>query len=71
MNQSVNPFVPKGDSNALMNKEKRRPQKLSSPKPTALSLARMVWNGPIFKILSVLIRDPTQLSGAAFCEGSA
>ncbi|XP_049647607.1 von Willebrand factor A domain-containing protein 3A isoform X1 [Accipiter gentilis] len=41
MNQSVNPFVPKGDSNALMNKEKRRPQKLSSPKPTALSLARM------------------------------
>lgn len=42
MNQSVNPFVPEGDSNALTKKEKKRPQKLPSPKPTALSLARMV-----------------------------
>ncbi|XP_029858272.1 von Willebrand factor A domain-containing protein 3A [Aquila chrysaetos chrysaetos] len=41
VNQSVNPFVPEGDSNALTKKEKRRPQKLPSPKPTALSLARM------------------------------
>ncbi|XP_010290116.1 PREDICTED: von Willebrand factor A domain-containing protein 3A [Phaethon lepturus] len=40
VNQSVNPFIPEGDSNVLMKKEKRRPQKLPSPKPTALSLAR-------------------------------
>uniref|UniRef100_A0A8C0IF56 von Willebrand factor A domain containing 3A n=1 Tax=Bubo bubo TaxID=30461 RepID=A0A8C0IF56_BUBBB len=40
--QSVRPFIPEGDSNMLMKKEKRRPQKLPSPKPTALSLARMV-----------------------------
>ncbi|KFV02357.1 von Willebrand factor A domain-containing protein 3A, partial [Tauraco erythrolophus] len=38
---SVNPFKPEGDSNFLTKKEKRRPQKLPSPKPTALSLARM------------------------------
>ncbi|KAM9598735.1 von Willebrand factor A domain-containing protein 3A isoform 1-T1 [Morphnus guianensis] len=41
MNQSVNPFVPEEDSNTLTKKEKRRPQKLPSPRPTALSLARM------------------------------
>ncbi|KFP11726.1 von Willebrand factor A domain-containing protein 3A, partial [Egretta garzetta] len=40
VNQSVNPFIPEGDSNVLTKKEKR-PQKLPSPKPTALSLARM------------------------------
>ncbi|XP_071616839.1 von Willebrand factor A domain-containing protein 3A isoform X2 [Heliangelus exortis] len=40
VHQSVNPFVPEGDSNVLTKKEKRRPQKLPSPKPTALSLAR-------------------------------
>ncbi|KAM9290621.1 von Willebrand factor A domain-containing protein 3A [Morus bassanus] len=40
VNQSVNPFIP-GDSNVLVKKEKRRPQKMPSPKPTALSLARM------------------------------
>ncbi|KFP63031.1 von Willebrand factor A domain-containing protein 3A, partial [Cariama cristata] len=40
VNQSVKPFIP-GDSNMLTKKEKRRPQKLPSPKPTALSLARM------------------------------
>ncbi|KFO84765.1 von Willebrand factor A domain-containing protein 3A, partial [Buceros rhinoceros silvestris] len=40
VNQSVNPFKP-GDSNVLMKKENRRPQKLLPPKPTALSLARM------------------------------
>ncbi|XP_064318034.1 von Willebrand factor A domain-containing protein 3A, partial [Phalacrocorax carbo] len=40
VNQSVNPFIP-GGSNVLMKKEDRRPQKLLSPKPTALSLARM------------------------------
>ncbi|KFP89190.1 von Willebrand factor A domain-containing protein 3A, partial [Acanthisitta chloris] len=39
-NQSVNP-LPEGDSNVLMKQDKRRPQKLPSPKPTALSLARM------------------------------
>ncbi|KFZ68142.1 von Willebrand factor A domain-containing protein 3A, partial [Podiceps cristatus] len=41
VNQSVNPFTPEGDSNMLTKKEKRRPQKFPSPKPTALSLARM------------------------------
>ncbi|KAM6078000.1 von Willebrand factor A domain-containing protein 3A isoform 2-T2 [Theristicus caerulescens] len=41
VNQSVNPFIPEGGSNVLTKKEKRRPQKLPSPKPTALSLARM------------------------------
>ncbi|XP_074014565.1 von Willebrand factor A domain-containing protein 3A [Numenius arquata] len=41
VNQSVNPFIPEGDSNMLLKKEKRKPQKLPSPKPTALSLARM------------------------------
>ncbi|XP_010018082.1 PREDICTED: von Willebrand factor A domain-containing protein 3A [Nestor notabilis] len=40
VNQSVNPFIP-GDSNVLAKKERRKPQKLPSPKPTALSLARM------------------------------
>nr|XP_009681674.1 PREDICTED: von Willebrand factor A domain-containing protein 3A isoform X3 [Struthio camelus australis] len=40
-NQPVNPFVPETDSKMLVKKEKRRPQKLPSPKPTALSLARM------------------------------
>ncbi|XP_074775453.1 von Willebrand factor A domain-containing protein 3A [Athene noctua] len=39
--QSVRPFLPEGDSNMFMKKEKRRPQKLPPPKPTALSLARM------------------------------
>lgn len=66
VNQSVNPFTPEGDSNVLRKNEKRRPHKLSSPKPTALSLARMVWNGPIFKILRVLIRDSTQLSDVRY-----
>ncbi|KAM4657301.1 von Willebrand factor A domain-containing protein 3A [Amazona ochrocephala] len=41
VNQSVNTFIPEGDPNVLAKKEKRRPQKLPSPKPTALSLARM------------------------------
>ncbi|XP_010154088.1 PREDICTED: von Willebrand factor A domain-containing protein 3A, partial [Eurypyga helias] len=41
VNQSVNPFVPEGDSNVLPKKEKIKPKKLPSPKPTALSLARM------------------------------
>ncbi|KAM6379102.1 von Willebrand factor A domain-containing protein 3A [Pluvialis apricaria] len=41
VNQSVNSFIPEGDSNVLLKKEKRKPQKLPSPKPTALSLARM------------------------------
>ncbi|KFU93863.1 von Willebrand factor A domain-containing protein 3A, partial [Chaetura pelagica] len=41
VNQSVNPFIPEGHSNVLTKKEKRRPQKLPPPKPTALSLARM------------------------------
>ncbi|XP_027512563.1 von Willebrand factor A domain-containing protein 3A isoform X1 [Corapipo altera] len=41
VNQSVNPFTPEGDSNALTKNEKRRPQKLPSPKPTAPSPARM------------------------------
>ncbi|KAM6299191.1 von Willebrand factor A domain-containing protein 3A [Aegotheles albertisi] len=41
VNHSVSPSIPEGDSNALTQKEKRRPQKLPSPKPTALSLARM------------------------------
>ncbi|XP_063199719.1 von Willebrand factor A domain-containing protein 3A isoform X3 [Chroicocephalus ridibundus] len=41
VNQSVGPFIPEGDSNVLLKKEKRKPQKLLSPKPTALSLARM------------------------------
>ncbi|KAM7091838.1 von Willebrand factor A domain-containing protein 3A [Ciconia maguari] len=41
VNRSANPFIPEGDSNIPTKKEKRRPQKLSSPKPTALSLARM------------------------------
>ncbi|XP_064376341.1 von Willebrand factor A domain-containing protein 3A [Dromaius novaehollandiae] len=40
-NQSVNPFIPERDSKMLVKKEKRRPQKWPSPKPTALSLARM------------------------------
>ncbi|KAM9372601.1 von Willebrand factor A domain-containing protein 3A [Phaethornis superciliosus] len=40
VHQSVNPFIAEGDSNVLTKKEKRRPQKLPSPKPTALSLAR-------------------------------
>ncbi|KAM6121549.1 von Willebrand factor A domain-containing protein 3A [Phoenicopterus ruber ruber] len=38
VNQSVNSFIPEGDSNVLTKKEKRKPQKLPSPKPTALSL---------------------------------
>lgn len=71
VNQSVNTFIPEGDPNVLAKKEKRRPQKLLSPKPTALSLARMVWNGPIFNMLCVLIRDLTWLSDAALCERSA
>ncbi|XP_027665828.2 von Willebrand factor A domain-containing protein 3A [Falco rusticolus] len=41
VNQSVNLSIPEGDANVLTKKEKRRPQKLPSPKPTALSLARM------------------------------
>ncbi|XP_054699454.1 von Willebrand factor A domain-containing protein 3A isoform X2 [Grus americana] len=41
VNHTVNPFIPEGDSNVLTKKEKRRPQKLPPPKPTALSLARM------------------------------
>ncbi|XP_009884775.1 PREDICTED: von Willebrand factor A domain-containing protein 3A [Charadrius vociferus] len=41
VHQSVNPFLPEEDSNVLLKKEKRKPQKLPSPKPTALSLARM------------------------------
>ncbi|KFZ53138.1 von Willebrand factor A domain-containing protein 3A, partial [Antrostomus carolinensis] len=41
VNPSVNPFIPEGDSNVPVKKEKRRPQKLPFPKPTALSLARM------------------------------
>ncbi|XP_065500951.1 von Willebrand factor A domain-containing protein 3A [Caloenas nicobarica] len=41
VNQSVNAFTPEGDSNVLRKNEKRRPHKLPSPKPTALSLARM------------------------------
>ncbi|KAM9012396.1 von Willebrand factor A domain-containing protein 3A isoform 2-T2 [Ara ararauna] len=41
VNQSVKTFIPEGDPNVLTKKEKRRPQKLPSPKPTALSLARM------------------------------
>ncbi|XP_010123548.1 PREDICTED: von Willebrand factor A domain-containing protein 3A-like, partial [Chlamydotis macqueenii] len=41
VNQSVDPLIPEGDSNMLMKKEKKRPQKLTSPKHTALSLARM------------------------------
>ncbi|XP_035404869.2 von Willebrand factor A domain-containing protein 3A [Cygnus atratus] len=40
-NQSANPLVPEASSNMLVTKEKRKPQKLPSPKPTALSLARM------------------------------
>ncbi|KFQ99788.1 von Willebrand factor A domain-containing protein 3A, partial [Nipponia nippon] len=40
VNQSVNPFISEGGSNVLTKKDKR-PQKLPSPKPTALSLARM------------------------------
>ncbi|KFP88167.1 von Willebrand factor A domain-containing protein 3A, partial [Apaloderma vittatum] len=39
VNHSVNAFI-QGDSNVLKKKEKRRPQKLPAPKPTALSLAR-------------------------------
>ncbi|KFQ29752.1 von Willebrand factor A domain-containing protein 3A, partial [Mesitornis unicolor] len=41
VNQSLNPLVAERDSNVLMKKEKRRPQKLPSPRHTALSLARM------------------------------
>ncbi|NXW28945.1 VWA3A protein, partial [Phaetusa simplex] len=51
VNPSVNPFIPEGDSNVLLKKEKRRPQKLLSPKPTALSLARM--SAGFFSILFV------------------
>ncbi|XP_062444192.1 von Willebrand factor A domain-containing protein 3A [Rhea pennata] len=41
-NQSVNPFMQERDSKMLAKKKKKRPQKLPSPKPTALSLARML-----------------------------
>ncbi|XP_061848892.1 von Willebrand factor A domain-containing protein 3A isoform X2 [Colius striatus] len=41
VDQSVNPLIPGRDSSMVMKKEKRRSQKLPSPKPTALSLARM------------------------------
>ncbi|KGL81052.1 von Willebrand factor A domain-containing protein 3A, partial [Tinamus guttatus] len=40
--QSVNPFIPERHSKMLVKKEKKWPQKLPSPKPTALSLARMI-----------------------------
>ncbi|XP_065589101.1 von Willebrand factor A domain-containing protein 3A [Cyrtonyx montezumae] len=39
--QPAHPFVPEAGSNMAVPKEKRKPQKLPSPKPTALSLARM------------------------------
>ncbi|XP_068002901.1 von Willebrand factor A domain-containing protein 3A [Melanerpes formicivorus] len=42
---SNHPAVAEGDSNVLAKKEKRRPQELPSPKPTALSLARMYIKG--------------------------
>uniref|UniRef100_A0A8B9DPK3 von Willebrand factor A domain containing 3A n=1 Tax=Anser cygnoides TaxID=8845 RepID=A0A8B9DPK3_ANSCY len=50
-NQSANPLVPEASSNMLVTKEKRKPQKLTSPKPTALSLARMVPNTTLFIFL--------------------
>uniref|UniRef100_A0A8B9BR14 von Willebrand factor A domain containing 3A n=1 Tax=Anser brachyrhynchus TaxID=132585 RepID=A0A8B9BR14_9AVES len=50
-NQSANPLVPEASSNMLVTKEKRKPQKLPSPKPTALSLARMVPNATLFIFL--------------------
>ncbi|POI26991.1 hypothetical protein CIB84_009260 [Bambusicola thoracicus] len=40
-NQPANPFIAEAGAATVVTKEKRRPQKLPSPKPTALSLARM------------------------------
>lgn len=58
-NQPANSFIAEAGATTVVTKEKRRPQKLPSPKPTALSLARMVWNPSQFhfKIQSVLISD--------------
>ncbi|XP_019476290.1 von Willebrand factor A domain-containing protein 3A isoform X4 [Meleagris gallopavo] len=39
-NQPANPFIAEAGATMVVRKEKRRPQKLPSPKPTALSLAR-------------------------------
>ncbi|XP_041893048.1 von Willebrand factor A domain-containing protein 3A isoform X1 [Corvus kubaryi] len=36
VNQSVTPLTPRGDSNVLTKKEKKKPQKVPSPKPTAV-----------------------------------
>ncbi|XP_053936643.1 von Willebrand factor A domain-containing protein 3A [Cuculus canorus] len=41
VNRPVTALIPERDSNVVTKKEKGRPQKLPSPKPTALSLARM------------------------------
>uniref|UniRef100_A0A8C3QXH0 von Willebrand factor A domain containing 3A n=1 Tax=Cyanoderma ruficeps TaxID=181631 RepID=A0A8C3QXH0_9PASS len=41
VNQSLKPLTPEGDSNVLMRNERKRAQKVPSPKPTAVSLARM------------------------------
>eukprot|EP00076_Gallus_gallus_P045504 XP_025011042.1 von Willebrand factor A domain-containing protein 3A isoform X4 [Gallus gallus] len=40
-NQPANSFIAEAGATTVVTKEKRRPQKLPSPKPTALSLARM------------------------------
>ncbi|NWV91919.1 VWA3A protein, partial [Machaerirhynchus nigripectus] len=38
VNQSVTPLTPEGDSNVLITKEKKKPQKVPSPKPTAVKM---------------------------------
>uniref|UniRef100_A0A8C2TV42 von Willebrand factor A domain containing 3A n=1 Tax=Coturnix japonica TaxID=93934 RepID=A0A8C2TV42_COTJA len=40
--EPASPILEEADATMIVVKEKRRPQKLPSPKPTALSLARMV-----------------------------
>ncbi|XP_052535364.1 von Willebrand factor A domain-containing protein 3A-like isoform X1 [Tympanuchus pallidicinctus] len=40
-NQPADPLIAEAGATVAVTKEKRRPQKLPSPKPTALSLARM------------------------------
>lgn len=72
-NQPADPLIAEAGATVAVTKEKRRPQKLPSPKPTALSLARMVWNPSQFhfKIQSVLISDINWLLYAGLCERSA
>lgn len=68
VNQSMKLLTPEGDSNVLMKKEKKKPQKVPSPKPTAVSLARMVWNGPIFNMLCFNLRSCPAIGCSSWWE---